>query len=156
MYKIEVNGALKGLTWSSGHYVPDNEKCKRFHGHDYSIDVIIESETIEESGMAIDFTVVKKAIKPVIEGMDHKFMVPENDIRENANENLLDIYVYGKYRGTMQKSDVFIFKYPADTAEFIAKYCYEEIYKKLQGMLREFKLEVAIHEGPGNIAIYKE
>jgi len=156
MYKIEVVGALKGLTWSSGHYVPDNEKCKNFHGHDYSIDVTIDSQELEQSGMAIDFTIVKKAIKPIIEGMDHKFMIPEGDIRQNENANFIDIYVLDKYRGTMPKTDIFIFPYPTDTAEYIAKYCYNEIFTKLLDLIKDFRLKVIIHEGPGNIAAYWE
>ncbi|HII82253.1 MAG TPA: 6-carboxytetrahydropterin synthase [Ferroplasma sp.] len=156
MYRIEVIGSLKGLTWSSGHYVPDNEKCKNFHGHDYSLDVIIDSEDVEKSGMAIDFTIVKKSIKPVIEGMDHKFMVPESDIRQNSNPNFIDIYVEDNYRGTMSKNDIFVFPYPTDTAEFIAKYCYKEIFSRLLHIMHQFKLRVIIHEGPGNTAAYWE
>ncbi len=156
MYRIEVVGALKGLTWSSGHYVPDNEKCKNFHGHDYSIDIIIDSDSVKASGMAIDFTIVKQAIKPVIEDMDHKFMIPEDDIRQNENPGFIDIYVRGKYRGTMSRSDIFAFPYPTDTAEFIAKYCYDKIFAKLLGLIENFRLKVTIHEGPGNMATYTE
>ena len=156
MYGIEITGRLKGLTWSSGHYVPDNEKCKKFHGHDYSIDILIDSGVIEDSGMLIDFTIVKKAIKPVIDNMDHKFMVPEKDIRDSSINGMLDIVVRGRYRGTMPENDVFIFPYPADTAEYIAKYCYIEIHKKIQDILKDFRMKIVIHEGPGNLASYTE
>ncbi|WP_061950497.1 6-carboxytetrahydropterin synthase [Acidiplasma cupricumulans] len=49
----------KNLTWSSGHYVPDNIKCRRLHGHDYALDVEIQCNEISENGMVIDFTVIK-------------------------------------------------------------------------------------------------
>jgi 6-pyruvoyltetrahydropterin/6-carboxytetrahydropterin synthase len=156
MYSIEITGRLKGLTWSSGHYVPDNEKCKKFHGHDYSIDIIIDAENVEATGMLMDFTSVKKAIKPVIENMDHKFMVPETDIRKSSIEGMLDIVMRGNYRGTMPESDVFIFPYPADTAEYIAKYCYSEIHKKIHGIVKDFRMKIIVHEGPGNMASYTE
>ncbi|MCL4453236.1 6-carboxytetrahydropterin synthase [Ferroplasma sp.] len=156
MYGIEITGRLKGLTWSAGHYVPDNEKCKKFHGHDYSIDILIDSGDVESSGMLMDFTLVKKAVKPVIESMDHKFIVPGTDIRKGNIDGMIDIVVRGIYRGTMPESDVFIFPYPSDTAEYIAKYCYVEIYKKIKGMIRDLKMKIIIHEGPGNLASYTE
>jgi 6-pyruvoyltetrahydropterin/6-carboxytetrahydropterin synthase len=156
MYRIEVIGSLKGLTWSSGHYVPDNEKCRNFHGHDYSIDVMIDTDDIGVSGMAIDFTIVKKAIKPVIEGMDHKFMVPKADLRKTDENGNFDIFVRGIYRGTMSEKDIFVFPYPVDTAEFIARYCYEKIYGKINELMPRFKLKVVIHEGPGNMAAYRD
>ena len=63
MYRIEGIGSLKGLTWSSGHYVPDNEKCKNFHGHDYSLDVIIDSEEVEKKWHGNRFHNSKKVNK---------------------------------------------------------------------------------------------
>ncbi|WMT50461.1 MAG: 6-carboxytetrahydropterin synthase [Ferroplasma sp.] len=156
MYGIEITGRLKGLTWSAGHYVPDNDKCKKFHGHDYSIDILIDSGGVQSSGMLMDFTLVKKAVKPVIERMDHKFIVPEMDIRNSTVNGMIDIVVRGIYRGSMPEGDVFIFPYPVDTAEYIAEYCYKEIHKKIQGMMGNLKMKIIIHEGPGNMASYTE
>lgn len=156
MYRIEITGSLKGLAWSSGHYVPDNDKCRHFHGHDYSLDIIIDAGDVESTGMVIDFTLLKKIIKPIINEMDHKFMIPESDAVESRRDGMIDIVVRNVYKGTMPEDDVFILPYPADTAEYIAKYCYKEIYRKLYAVIRKFKMEIVIHEGPGNMASYTE
>ena len=80
MYSIKIIGSLKNLTWSSGHFVPDNVKCKNLHGHDYSMDIVLNNLELKDNGMTVDFTIIKTIIKPVIERLDHKFIVPEIDL----------------------------------------------------------------------------
>ena len=156
MYSIKITGSLKNLTWSSGHFVPDNVKCKNLHGHDYSLDVLLSNLEIKDNGMAIDFTVIKTIIKPVIEKLDHKFIVPEADLKENKNNGFYDIYVNDQFKATMRKNEIFIFKYPVGSAEYLAKYLYDEICTELDKMDNNFSMEITVHEGPGNIAVYTE
>ncbi len=156
MYTIKIDGSLKGLTWSSGHYVPDNEKCRNFHGHDYSLDIILRTDNIAANGMVIDFTILKDIIKPEINRMDHKFIVPEKDISGGREENTIDIYVKNVYRGTMKKSDIFIFPYPVDSAEYIALYFHNILYNEIKKYMENFSMKVVVHEGPGNIAEYEK
>lgn len=154
MYSIEITGSLKNLTWSSGHFVPDNIKCKNLHGHDYSLDIVLKNLELKDNGMTIDFTIIKKIIKPLIEKMDHKFIVPEINLKENKNNNFYDICINNEFKATMKKDEVFIFKYPIASAEYIARYFYDEIFSELKKIGNNFNMEIIIHEGPGNIAIY--
>ncbi len=157
MFSIEIVGSEKNLAWSSGHYVPDNIKCKRLHGHDYSIDVNISNLLLRENGMTMDFTIIKEIIRPLIGKMDHKFIVPEKDLRDNPKDNnFYDVYVNGEYKASIKKDEVFIFQYEVASAEYIAKYFHKKISEELGRDNNDFHLKIKVHEGPGNIAIYSE
>jgi 6-pyruvoyltetrahydropterin/6-carboxytetrahydropterin synthase len=69
----------KEFRWEMGHRLPEHfGNCKNIHGHSYKMIVEIEGE-VNPSGMIMDYYDLKKAVKPVIEKLDHAFMVNEND-----------------------------------------------------------------------------
>lgn len=63
----------KRLEISAAHMLElDYEsKCKNLHGHNWIIEVICKSETLNGNGMVIDFTEIKKKIS---EKLDHKYL----------------------------------------------------------------------------------
>jgi 6-pyruvoyltetrahydropterin/6-carboxytetrahydropterin synthase len=69
----------KEFRWEMGHRLPEHfGLCKNIHGHSYKMIVEFEGEMNNE-GMVIDFYEVEKIINPVIEKLDHSFMVNKND-----------------------------------------------------------------------------
>ncbi len=69
----------KEFRWEMGHRLPDHfGKCKNIHGHSYKMLVEFSGE-LDKSGMIIDYYDVEKIINPVIEKLDHAFMVNKND-----------------------------------------------------------------------------
>lgn len=65
--RLEVAGAHKlCLDYES--------KCQNLHGHNWIIEVYCKSENLNQNGMVIDFTEIKKRIH---EKLDHKYL---NDI----------------------------------------------------------------------------
>jgi len=69
----------KVFRWEMGHRLPNHEgKCRNVHGHSYKLEVVIEGTPIHD-GMIIDFYDISKAVKPLIEELDHAFMVQESD-----------------------------------------------------------------------------
>lgn len=69
----------KEFRWEMGHRLPDHfGQCKNIHGHSYKMMVELEGE-IDSSGMIIDYYIVKKIVEPIIEKLDHSFMVNKND-----------------------------------------------------------------------------
>ena len=50
------------------HYLPGHEKCGTLHGHTYRIEVVIDGEN--QSGMIVDFAILKKSIKETLGGLD--------------------------------------------------------------------------------------
>jgi len=69
----------KEFHWEMGHRLPDHfDKCKNIHGHSYKMIVEFEGE-LNEQGMIVDFYDVEKIINPIIEKLDHAFMVNKDD-----------------------------------------------------------------------------
>ena len=69
----------KEFRWEMGHRLPDHfGQCKNIHGHSYKMMVELAGE-IDSNGMIIDYYILKEIIKPIVEKLDHSFMVNKND-----------------------------------------------------------------------------
>ena len=69
----------KEFRWEMGHRLPEHfGKCKNIHGHSYKMIVELEGD-VDESGMVMDYYDVKKMIEPIVEKLDHAFMVYKED-----------------------------------------------------------------------------
>ncbi|HSP88210.1 MAG TPA: 6-carboxytetrahydropterin synthase QueD [Ignavibacteriaceae bacterium] len=69
----------KEFKWEMGHRLPEHfDKCKNIHGHSYKMIVELEGEVLE-SGMVLDYYDLKKIINPIVEKLDHSFMVYKED-----------------------------------------------------------------------------
>lgn len=54
-------------------YVPPGHKCGRLHGHTYQLTVTLNGP-VQADGFVIDFAVVKEALKPILEQLDHHYL----------------------------------------------------------------------------------
>lgn len=69
----------KEFRWEMGHRLPFHEgKCKHLHGHSYKLLVEFEGAT-DEHGMVMDYYDVKKVVGPIVDELDHSFLVTETD-----------------------------------------------------------------------------
>ena len=49
-------------------------KCERLHGHNWKIEVLTSTETLDEAGMGLDFTVLRERLGAVLAALDHRFL----------------------------------------------------------------------------------
>jgi len=69
----------KEFKWEMGHRLPEHfGNCKNIHGHSYKMIVEFEGE-LNKDEMIIDFYDIDRIIKPLVEKLDHAFMVNKND-----------------------------------------------------------------------------
>ena len=69
----------KEFHWEMGHRLPEHfGLCKNIHGHSYRMKIEFEGE-LDEQGMVIDFYDVEKILVPIIDELDHSFMVKDDD-----------------------------------------------------------------------------
>jgi len=69
----------KEFKWEMGHRLPFHEgKCKNIHGHTYKMRVEIEGD-LDENGMVMDYYDVSFIISPIIDELDHSFIVKDSD-----------------------------------------------------------------------------
>ncbi|MGA1741873.1 MAG: 6-carboxytetrahydropterin synthase QueD [Pseudohongiellaceae bacterium] len=87
--------------------VPAGHKCGRLHGHSYKVQVHIKGEPGEESGWLMDFSDVKKIVKPVIKELDHYYL---NDIKglENPTSENLARWIWDKLQPLLPLSKIVV------------------------------------------------
>lgn len=65
------------------HHLPDGHPCKRLHGHNYKVTLILErEETNEETGFVLDFGELDAVKQYIDERLDHRYL---NDVLGGVN-----------------------------------------------------------------------
>ncbi len=58
--------------FAAAHYLRNyNGKCENPHGHNYRVKVYVSGSQLDKGGMLIDFSLLKKYLKQVLEQLDH-------------------------------------------------------------------------------------
>jgi len=134
MKKVVVG--VEGFTFDSAHYTKGiTSKCMNIHGHTFKLSVEVEGEINPETGMVVDFLVLKDIVKKVISEYDHKFIIPKKDFEK--------IRVEGPFNYEYKVID-----YPEATTEYIALDIAKKIYEKLN-----LPVKVKLYEGSRNYVI---
>jgi 6-pyruvoyltetrahydropterin/6-carboxytetrahydropterin synthase len=69
----------KEFRWEMGHRLPEHfGKCKNIHGHSYKMVVVLEGQ-VNDQGMVLDFYDLKKIVNPIVDKLDHSFLVYSGD-----------------------------------------------------------------------------
>jgi queuosine biosynthesis protein QueD len=65
--------------------------CARLHGHNWGVEVSVEAQELDASGIAIDFREIKKQTKAIVKRLDHQYLneIPPFDILNPTAEYLL-------------------------------------------------------------------
>jgi 6-pyruvoyltetrahydropterin/6-carboxytetrahydropterin synthase len=70
MYEVTVEAGF-----SSGHYLRDyHGKCENPHGHNYKVGVTLAGAGLDETGLLLDFKLLKEVLRPVINRIDHQML----------------------------------------------------------------------------------
>jgi 6-pyruvoyltetrahydropterin/6-carboxytetrahydropterin synthase len=78
-------------TFSSGHALRGYRgKCENVHGHNYKVRVVLEGPTLDSIGLLYDFTHLKRVLREIIAGVDHRFLNDQApfDVTNPSAENL--------------------------------------------------------------------
>jgi 6-pyruvoyltetrahydropterin/6-carboxytetrahydropterin synthase len=70
MYSIKVEGHF-----SSAHNLKGYKgKCEALHGHNWKVQIEVVGEKLDQTGMLVDFTLLKKSLRQILEKLDHKYL----------------------------------------------------------------------------------
>lgn len=70
MYEIKVKAAF-----SAAHNLKNYRgKCELLHGHNWQVEAVFAYESLDKSGLAVDFRKAKKILKDVTEKLDHSYL----------------------------------------------------------------------------------
>ncbi len=86
MFEITVEDSF-----DAAHCVKNYEgACRRLHGHTYRVRVAFRFADVDSSGMALDFRDAKRALRGVLDYMDHNYIndLPEFQVMNATAENV--------------------------------------------------------------------
>ncbi len=106
-------------TFSSGHALRGYKgKCENVHGHNYRVQVTLQGPQLDNIGMLVDFTELKRVLRGIIAGLDHQFL-----------------------------NDLDAFRIVNPSAENLAKYFYDETQRQMTNLPAEAGItEVTVWE----------
>ncbi|MCS6954219.1 MAG: 6-carboxytetrahydropterin synthase QueD [Bryobacterales bacterium] len=110
MFEISVEESFAAAHALRGY----RGKCENLHGHNYKVQVTLQGEALDRTGLLVDFAEVKKILHDIIERLDHR--------------NLNEIAPFDRVN---------------PSAENIARYFYEELSRRLAETAREVPVRVA-------------
>ncbi|MDE7363498.1 MAG: 6-carboxytetrahydropterin synthase QueD [Ruminococcus sp.] len=138
MYYLKTSASFDSAHFLYGY----NGKCANIHGHRWTVEVMINGESLQESGekkgMLIDFSDLKKAVKQLADDFDHSLIYETGSLKQSTIEALND----EKFR--------LIEVNFRPTAENFARHFHEIL--SAQGF--EIK-SVTVYETPDNCAVYE-
>jgi 6-pyruvoyltetrahydropterin/6-carboxytetrahydropterin synthase len=82
-------------TFAAGHALRNYKgKCENVHGHNFKVQVVIEGEKLDETGLLVDFIDVKQSMRAIIDRLDHVFLndIPPFDEKNPSAENIAEYF----------------------------------------------------------------
>ncbi len=68
--------------------VPEGHKCARMHGHSFKVEVSVEGEVDRETGWLYDHAVISRAMRPILEQLDHAYLNEIEGLENPTIENM--------------------------------------------------------------------
>jgi 6-pyruvoyltetrahydropterin/6-carboxytetrahydropterin synthase len=120
MYEITVK-----RTFSAAHTLVIGGKSETLHGHNFTVEVTLSSERLDNEGLVVDFRVLKGWTDETLEKLDHSFL-----------------------------NELSFFQDINPTSENIARFVFEKISEKIQSQSCKLK-NVAVWESESAKAVYR-
>lgn len=122
MYEITTE-----IQFSAAHRLKNyHGPCENVHGHNWLVRATVRCTELDESGIGIDFKVLRDALKTIVRGFDHQDL---NAVLEPSNLN--------------------------PSSENIARYVFERLRETLRDRHGSVS-RIEVFETPGNCAAYYE
>ena len=68
--------------------LPVGHPCQRMHGHSFKITLTLVGETDKKLGWVIDYNDIEKAVKPILNLIDHRVLNEIPGLENPTSENL--------------------------------------------------------------------
>ena len=85
--------------------------CSSLHGHNWSVQVFVRAEKLDDIGIAVDFRKLKEELDIILEELDHTNL---NDIAafkaENPTSEFLAKYIFILLKDKMNDDNVSVYK----------------------------------------------
>jgi 6-pyruvoyltetrahydropterin/6-carboxytetrahydropterin synthase len=152
-----VSVTKESLGFSAAHFLTlPGHVCERLHGHNYRIGIRVEGPVDPETGFVVDFAVLKRAVRTLIDPMDHRLLVPTANpsltVREDGDRLRLDYQTPDWL--VVPRRHACLLPVPHTTAEALAEYLADRLLADLawEGVAGLQRIVVEVEESPGQAA----
>jgi len=92
-------------SFSAAHRLKNYKgNCENLHGHNWKVQMVVESEKLDDIGLAIDFRDLKKVLNEVLRILDHKYL---NDIeyfqKHNTSSEHIAKFIYTQVKERLKE-----------------------------------------------------
>ena len=95
------------------------EKCENLHGHNWKIEICVAGETLNNTGVLMDFGELKRHVSEIIVRLDHKFLNELdffNDDNPPSSENIAR-YIANSLQTQLNKPQIKVIRVTAWESE---------------------------------------
>ena len=69
-------------------HAPEGHKCRLMHGHSFKVEVTVEGEKDPKTGWFYDHAEISRAMKPLLEKLDHGYLNEVEGLENPTIENM--------------------------------------------------------------------
>ena len=111
----------KQMTFSAAHHLLNYDgECENQHGHNWLVEAYVKGNNLDKSNILIDYKVLKKEMKKVLDLLDHKD-INELEYFENISPSseILAKFIFDKLKETIPNmSRVSVWETPTSCATY--------------------------------------
>jgi len=156
---FSIHVAKENLKFSAAHFIAYPGFREPLHGHNYQVGVYLEG-ALAKTGYVIDFGLIKKLTKEIVDRLDERTIVPGNSecLAIDGPTNGVVRIRYERDEFMLPATDVCIVPIAHSSAEELARYIWDELAAALRArdaLTLVTSMEISVAEGPGQSAHYR-
>jgi 6-pyruvoyltetrahydropterin/6-carboxytetrahydropterin synthase len=147
------------LVFASAHFITfRGHQCESLHGHNYRVGVMVEGAVDDECLFVLDFSILKKIVRRIVDEIDHKVLLPTKNpkLAYRHEGDMVHVDYFGKPTYVFPKGDCALLPIQNSTAEMLAEYIAVHVRNELvkEGHTHLSQLEIEVEENFGQSATY--
>ena len=157
-FKVSVSKDY--LVFSSAHFITfRGHQCETLHGHNYRVGVTVEGSVDSETMFVVDFSVLKKIVRKLVDEVDHRVLLPLRNPKLSFQDhgNARHVTYFGEPTYVFPVVDCAMVPIENTTAEMLAQYFAHRVREDLvaQGIKNLTAIEMEVEESFGQAATYR-
>jgi 6-pyruvoyltetrahydropterin/6-carboxytetrahydropterin synthase len=148
------------LVFASAHFITfRGHQCETLHGHNYRVGVMVEGDVDDECLFVLDFSLLKKIVRELVDTIDHKVLLPTQNpkLAYRQEGDRMHVDYFGQPTYVFPVADCAMLPIQNSTAEMLAEYLGQHVRARLaqDGHTHLTVLEIEVEENFGQSATYR-